>query len=1129
MAEEIGSHDFKNLKLAYRIYRVTSQDQNYPVTELLISDVSQTRGWRSQRFCDYPQELILEFPCKITLNKVNFLFHSSKIPSEIECYSLSNLRELNPTNEDKETGDVKTTDAPGIEEEDKKRKEDEESEKEGKEEVVQEKDQKKKDSSGVKIEENQGEIQTKETDLQPDSEPAKPEEGPKFWFFKCSTNEDTNFTEQEEKSIEISKECRYFLIKIMRCHNNKLNLFNQISIMNISCFGDVSGYEEKYLKGLININPSEAILMNRTLKAMRGQQFDNENDAYKSILSFKKEVPKFKDKNIQLFDSKIASLNWAKEKAAENEDYQEAEKLKQVINKIEKLKSHIRSLEAKKNAYAMEENYEKAKKTKTEINRVVNVVMNINSRGYKLDQTPNTYKIQPKRMFERHQNALNYSVYDETYSKASIFGDKMGALNINQSAANYNESLPQNNLNITENEIMQSNQQRSVKNLKSVLGPKRMGILKYNSNSHSSGNGGYLSETEHSHMITSISDVNSSMNHERFGIPKKQLRVVDPKDEPDSLNQNKSDFLPQIDFKAESAKAQSPFIQKNSDNRVVPGALMRRPIDFSKVMEEINEQGDSKPIIVDEIDPSEIHRAEPYNEYFDKDTVKLLFSKKWQNKEEGFKRITKEFKDLVKQDTESGDSGGQASSFKGKKKECMDLIINCIERGINEKILHVRLQALDFLKTFLEECPVSPMDLQNFENVVGFCVEGLSENNLKLKEKFEGSLKASLSSKSSNYYDILTLILNKLPIKNKAQQKHKSSQLKFVVKALENITPEENSEESKEAQSKEDAFFTQLLDFTTSYIYKEKVFGKDGKEGIEKAFVQIYKRKNYDFIKEQLEALDSSSLHSLARHIPELKASIDEKEEAERKRKEQLVIDTNKRLALLKNERLKRIKNSLSNKPVTAYTSDRKSREDTPKKELRGGSNISRKLSIGASNEKDKEAEKAEKLEKSKKKSKKSHTKTSMELNKSIEAKASKRNPSRNESRNVTPFGSKKDPSNNSKAKLTMSTSRKIKKSSKSRKDLSHEDNLKSINDAYLSKVPWKGKIKCTDCGEKGFKDLRSLTKHHHKSCKAYKKCDRCDKLLKNSDYSLHQSRKCKNKLTLKTEITTKTQEDPPK
>lgn len=246
--------------------------------------------------------------------------------------------------------------------------------------------------------------------------------------------------------------------------------------MNISCFGDVSGYEEIYLKGLININPSEAILMNRALKAGGGE------DPYKSVLSFKKEIPKVKDKNIQLFDSKIASLNWSKEKAAENEDYQEAEKLKQIITKIEKLKSHIRSLESKKNQYALEENYEKAKRMKNEINRVVTVVMNINSRSQTQEKNPLAYKIQSKLMFDRHQKGLNRSLYDETYSNQNMLQEKISSVSVNQSMAAYGDSLKNKSLTGAEEDLGMGNPQRSVKNLKNLVQPKRAGILKYNTN-----------------------------------------------------------------------------------------------------------------------------------------------------------------------------------------------------------------------------------------------------------------------------------------------------------------------------------------------------------------------------------------------------------------------------------------------------------------------------------------------------------------------------------------------------------------------------------------------------------------------------------------------------------------------
>ena len=95
----------------------------------------------------------------------------------------------------------------------------------------------------------------------------------------------------------------------------------------------------------------------------------------------------------------------------------------------------------------------------------------------------------------------------------------------------------------------------------------------------------------------------------------------------------------------------SSLLQKNSDNTIVPGALLKKPIDFGKVDDQIiNEQsGESHEIIdgeiddIDDIDPSEIHRAEPYFEFFKKETVKKLFSKKWQYKQDGYEAIINEF------------------------------------------------------------------------------------------------------------------------------------------------------------------------------------------------------------------------------------------------------------------------------------------------------------------------------------------------------------------------------------------------------------------------------------------------------------------------------------------------------
>lgn len=99
MSEEFIKPDSSNFKLSYRVSKVSSQDMNYPVTELLITDVEQTRGWQSQRFWEYPQELILEFPCKVRLKHVQILFHNSKIPSEVKIYSMENPEDLEVVDE----------------------------------------------------------------------------------------------------------------------------------------------------------------------------------------------------------------------------------------------------------------------------------------------------------------------------------------------------------------------------------------------------------------------------------------------------------------------------------------------------------------------------------------------------------------------------------------------------------------------------------------------------------------------------------------------------------------------------------------------------------------------------------------------------------------------------------------------------------------------------------------------------------------------------------------------------------------------------------------------------------------------------------------------------------------------
>lgn len=73
-------------RLKYRIVRCSSEDPEYPVTELLAHS-SQTKGWQTARFCDFPQEIGLQFENPVHLRQVQFLSHQSKIATKIELFT----------------------------------------------------------------------------------------------------------------------------------------------------------------------------------------------------------------------------------------------------------------------------------------------------------------------------------------------------------------------------------------------------------------------------------------------------------------------------------------------------------------------------------------------------------------------------------------------------------------------------------------------------------------------------------------------------------------------------------------------------------------------------------------------------------------------------------------------------------------------------------------------------------------------------------------------------------------------------------------------------------------------------------------------------------------------------------
>lgn len=73
-------------RLKYKVVKCTSEDPEYPVSELLAHS-AQTKGWQTARFCDFPQEICLQFETPVHLRQIQFLSHQSKISTKIELFT----------------------------------------------------------------------------------------------------------------------------------------------------------------------------------------------------------------------------------------------------------------------------------------------------------------------------------------------------------------------------------------------------------------------------------------------------------------------------------------------------------------------------------------------------------------------------------------------------------------------------------------------------------------------------------------------------------------------------------------------------------------------------------------------------------------------------------------------------------------------------------------------------------------------------------------------------------------------------------------------------------------------------------------------------------------------------------
>jgi len=146
-------------------------------------------------------------------------------------------------------------------------------------------------------------------------------------YLSLDKNERGSFRSRELKSVYLDHRARYVKLSLRESHVNHINVFNQVGIVAFNVLADVVSKDSIDDLG-------------------KGMEYDDKTLEY------------------------LQELQAIKRQAVEDEDYDEAKRVKIVIDRIMANKDHLAELELEKKQAVAEEDYDRAKELKLEIETI---------------------------------------------------------------------------------------------------------------------------------------------------------------------------------------------------------------------------------------------------------------------------------------------------------------------------------------------------------------------------------------------------------------------------------------------------------------------------------------------------------------------------------------------------------------------------------------------------------------------------------------------------------------------------------------------------------------------------------------------------------------------------------------
>jgi len=257
-------------RLDHKLIESTSEDNEHPLRELLKG--LKGAGWFSSRFSQFPQEIYIQFTQPVLLRQINMVIHEKNIPSQIKFYTYY------PENNN---------------------------------DIIENYHNKHYKYLG---------------------------------FIKMDTNERSQFKARESRKVYVNTKSLFLKIQLGKNYTNQYNAFDQVGLMNLDFFGT-------YLPPIANnLKTNEFILKHaaqkENIKSIVDQELEdvcgNEIKELKEKMNYNIKLENYKEckllkmklDKIRMFGKQIYDLENKKKLAVNNEDFDKALDIKNIIDKM---------------------------------------------------------------------------------------------------------------------------------------------------------------------------------------------------------------------------------------------------------------------------------------------------------------------------------------------------------------------------------------------------------------------------------------------------------------------------------------------------------------------------------------------------------------------------------------------------------------------------------------------------------------------------------------------------------------------------------------------------------------------------------------------------------------------------